>query len=187
MKNSKFSIRTIVAIGIGAAVFMILGRFGSIPSGIPNTNIETAYAYLALMAVLYGPKAGFLIGLIGHALKDLVFYGMPWFSWVISSAVVGLIIGLIYKKVKVDDGEFGKKQIIIFNITQIIANIIAWFIIAPTLDIAIYAEPATKVYIQGAIGGISNMITIGVLGTLILSTYSKTKIKSGSLRVEDEE
>ena len=28
-KNNKFSKRTIVAIGIGAAVFMILGRFGS--------------------------------------------------------------------------------------------------------------------------------------------------------------
>ncbi|MEF9990690.1 MAG: ECF-type riboflavin transporter substrate-binding protein [Romboutsia sp.] len=185
MRNNKFSIKTIVAIGIGAAVFMILGRFGSIPSGIPNTNIETAYAYLALMAILYGPKAGFLIGFIGHGLKDLVFYGMPWFSWVISSAVLGLIIGIIYKKLKVDQGEFGKKEIIIFNITQIIANVIAWFIVAPILDIYIYAEPANKVFLQGAIGGTSNMITIGILGTLILTTYSKTKIKSGSLRVED--
>lgn len=185
MEKNKFSIKTIVAIGIGAAVFMILGRFGSIPSGIPNTNIETAYAYLALMAILYGPKAGFLIGLIGHGLKDLVFYGMPWFSWVISSAVVGLIIGLISKRLKVESGEFKIKQIIIFNITQIIANVIAWFIVAPTLDIMIYAEPANKVYLQGAIGGISNMITVGVLGTLVLLTYSKTKIKSGSLRVEE--
>lgn len=185
MKNSKFSIRTIVAIGIGAAVFMILGRFGSIPTGIPNTNIETAYAYLALMAILYGPKAGFLIGLIGHSLKDLVFYGMPWFSWVISSAVVGLVIGVMYKKIKVDEGEFGNKEIIKFNITQIIANILAWFVVAPTLDIVIYLEPANKVYLQGAIGGISNMITIGVLGTIILSTYSKTKIKSGSLKIEE--
>ena len=56
--GNKLSIKTIVAIGIGAAVFMILGRFGSIPSGIPNTNIETCYAFLALMAVLYGPIAG---------------------------------------------------------------------------------------------------------------------------------
>ena len=175
MKNkNKFSIRTIVAIGIGAAVFMILGRFGSIPSGIPNTNIETSYAYLALMAILYGPAAGFLIGLIGHGLKDLVFYGMPWFSWVISSAIVGLIIG-----------DFGIKQAILFNITQIIANVVAWFIVAPTLDIVIYMDPAKKVYLQGAIGGISNMITIGILGTLLLSTYSKTKIKTGSLRVEE--
>lgn len=185
MKDNKLSIRTIVAIGIGAAVFMILGRFGSIPSGIPNTNIETAYAYLALMAILYGPKAGFLIGFIGHGLKDLVFYGMPWFSWVISSAIVGLVIGLMYKKLNVEDGEFKLKQIIIFNINQIIANVLAWFIVAPTLDIVIYAEPANKVYLQGAIGGISNMITVGVLGTIILLSYSKTKIKSGSLRVED--
>lgn len=185
MNKSKFSIKTIVAIGIGAAVFMILGRFGSIPTGIPNTNIETAYAYLALMAILYGPVAGFLIGLIGHGLKDLVFYGMPWFSWVISSAIVGLVIGLVWKKLKVNDGIFCTKQIILFNITQVIANVIAWFLVAPTLDIQIYAEPADKVYIQGMIGGISNMLTIGILGTLILLTYSKTKIKSGSLRVED--
>lgn len=184
-KNNKFSIRTIVAIGIGAAVFMILGRFGSIPTGIPNTNIETSYAYLALMSVLYGPAAGFLIGLIGHGLKDLVFYGMPWFSWVISSGIVGLIIGLVWKKVRVNSGDFGVKQIIIFNVSQIIANVMAWFIVAPTLDIVIYMEPANKVYLQGAIGGISNMVTVGILGTLLLSTYSKTKIKSGSLRIEE--
>lgn len=164
---------------------MILGRFGSIPSGIPNTNIETSYAYLALMSILYGPIAGFLIGLIGHGLKDLVFYGMPWFSWVISSAVVGLIIGMAYKKVKVSDGEFGVKDILIFNITQIISNILAWFIIAPTLDIWIYADPANKVYIQGIIGGTSNMLTIGILGTIILTSYSKTKIKSRSLKIEE--
>ena len=82
MKKNKLSIKTIVAIGIGSAVFMILGRFGSLPTGIPNTNIETAYAFLALMALLYGPLAGFLIGFIGHALKDIVFFGSPWISWV---------------------------------------------------------------------------------------------------------
>ena len=60
--GNKLSIKTIVAIGIGAAVFMILGRFGSIPSGIPNTNIETCYAFLALMAIIYGPIAGISIG-----------------------------------------------------------------------------------------------------------------------------
>ena len=94
--GNKLSIKTIVAIGIGAAVFMILGRFGSIPTGIPNTNIETCYAFLALMAILYGPFAGVAIGFIGHALKDLVFSGLPWFSWVIASAIVGLIIGSAY-------------------------------------------------------------------------------------------
>ena len=36
MKNS--SIKTVVAIGIGAALFFVLGRFVAIPSPIPNTN-----------------------------------------------------------------------------------------------------------------------------------------------------
>lgn len=182
--DKKFSIKTIVAIGIGAAVFMVLGRFGSIPTGIPNTNIETAYAYLALMSVVYGPVAGLLIGLVGHGLKDLVFYGMPWFSWVLASGIVGLVIGLISKKLNIEGG-FGKNQIILFNITQIIANAIAWFVVAPGLDVFIYAEPVNKVFIQGVVGGVFNMITVAVLGTLILSTYSKVKMKSGSLKIEE--
>ncbi|ATD55547.1 ECF-type riboflavin transporter substrate-binding protein [Clostridium chauvoei] len=184
MRYKKLSIKTIVAIGIGSAVFMILGRFGSIPTGIPNTNIETAYAFLALMALLYGPLAGMLIGFIGHALKDIVFYGSPWLSWVLASAVVGLIIGIAWEKIRINEGVFEKKQIIIFNIVQIIANGIAWFLVAPTLDIFIYAEPFNKVYLQGAIGGVSNMITVGVLGTILIANYSKTRIKRGSLRKE---
>ena len=184
MKKEIFSIKTIVAIGIGSAVFMILGRFASIPTGIPNTEIQTAYAFLALMAVIYGPIAGLSIGFIGNTLKDLTAYGTPWFSWIIASAVVGIIIGAAWKKFDVNEGQFGKKKIIGFNICQIIANVIAWFVVAPSLDILIYAEPANKVYLQGAIAGISNIITVGVLGTILIILYSKTIVKQGSLDKE---
>ena len=182
--NNKLTIKTIVAIGIGSAVFMILGRFGVIPTGIPNTSIETAYAFLALMAVIYGPVAGISIGFIGHTLKDLTAYGSPWFSWIIASAVVGLVIGLCWKKIKVNDGEFSKKEAIIFNIYQVIANAIAWILIAPGLDVLIYAEPANKVFIQGAVAFVSNGITVGILGTMLLFAYSKTRTKRGSLDLE---
>lgn len=184
MKDNKLNIKTIVAIGIGAAVFMILGRFASIPTGIPNTEIQTAYAFLALMAVIYGPIAGFSIGFIGHALKDLTAYGTLWFGWILASAAVGLIIGLCANKLKINDGEFTKKDIITFNIFQIVANVAAWIAIAPTLDVVIYAEPVNKVYIQGAVAGISNIITVGVLGTILLKLYSKTRVKKGSLDLE---
>jgi len=184
MKKEIFSIKTIVAIGIGSAVFMILGRFASIPTGIPNTEIQTAYAFLALMAVIYGPIAGLSIGFIGNTLKDLTAYGTPWFSWIIASAVVGIIIGLAWKKFDINEGEFGKKKIIGFNVCQVIANVIAWFVVAPSLDILIYAEPANKVYLQGAIAGISNIIAVGILGTILLVLYSKTIVKQGSLDKE---
>ena len=46
------SIKTVIAIGIGAAVFMVLARFAAIPTPIPNTTFNTAYGFLALMSVI---------------------------------------------------------------------------------------------------------------------------------------
>ena len=54
MKNNS-SIKTVVAVGIGAALFFVLGRFVAIPSPVPNTNISLQYAVLALLATMYGP------------------------------------------------------------------------------------------------------------------------------------
>lgn len=181
-RKPLLSIKTIVAIGIGAAIFVILGRFVSIPTGIPNTEIQSSYAFLALMAVIFGPVAGGLIGLIGHALKDAIFYGSPWWSWVVVSMLVGFAIGLVSKKIDIESGGFGAKQIISFNIVQAISQAIGWFLIAPTLDIWIYAEPANKVYTQGIVAGISNIVTVGVIGTLLLIAYAKTRVQSGSLK-----
>ncbi|KAA0965062.1 ECF-type riboflavin transporter substrate-binding protein [Sporosarcina sp. ANT_H38] len=185
MKKSIFSTKTIVAIGIGTALFVILGRFASIPTGIPNTSIETNYALLALISTIFGPIAGLFIGLIGHALKDAISYGSVWWSWVIVSAFIGLGIGLFRKMFSIQDGEFGRKKIIAFNIAQSSVQAIGWFIIAPILDILIYAEPANKVFTQGIIAGISNIITVGILGTFLLAAYAKTRTKKGSLSYED--
>lgn len=182
--KNLLSIKTIVAIGIGAAVFIILAKFASIPSPIPNTSIQTSYAFLALMAVVFGPIAGGLIGLIGHALNDAISYGSIWWSWVVVSLIVGFLIGLAAKRIDIESGDFTKKKVISFNITQVIAQAIGWFLIAPTLDILIYAEPANKVFVQGIFAGISNMITVGIIGTILLFAYAKTRNQSNSLERE---
>ncbi|WP_411344373.1 ECF-type riboflavin transporter substrate-binding protein [Paenibacillus sp. WLX1005] len=182
--KNGLSVKTIVAIGIGSALFVILGRFASIPSFIPDTNIETTYALLALFALLYGPWAGLLIGLIGHTLKDAIFYGSPWFSWVIASAVFGLIVGLLTRRIGIADGEFGTREIITFNVSQLIANIVSWLIVAPVLDILIYSEPANKVFVQGVGAMVSNTVSVAIIGTLLALAYAKTRTKRGSLTRE---
>lgn len=182
MKN--LSIKTIVAIGIGAAVFAILMRFVIIPTGIPNTNIQTAYAFLALMAVVFGPVAGGLIGFIGHTLNDALSYGSVWWSWVIVSLFIGLFIGLFKDRINIESGEFGKKEIISFNIVQIVVQAIGWIVIAPVLDILIYAEPANKVFVQGLVAAGVNIVSVGIIGTILLATYAKTRTKSDSLTKE---
>ena len=183
MKNN--SVRTIVAIGIGAALFFVLGRFVAIPSPVPNTNICTQYGLLAFMAALFGPVAGALIGLIGHALIDFSYGWGIWWSWVFASACFGVVVGLASKRFRLADGECGKKDILRFNLYQIIGHVIAWGLIAPTLDIVIYAEPANKVFLQGLVGGAANIVTTAIVGTLLCVAYAATKPKKGSLKEEE--
>ena len=180
----KSPVTTIVAIGIGAALFFVLGRFVAIPSPVPNTNISLQYGLLAFMAALYGPIAGCLIGLIGHALIDFSFGWGIWWSWGIASACFGALIGLVSRKLALADGLFPKKDAVRFNVYQIVAHILAWGLIAPVLDIVIYAEPANKVFLQGLAGGIANIVTTAIVGTLLCMAYAAAKPKKGSLKEE---
>ena len=61
----------------------------------------------------------------------------------------------------------------------------AWIGLAPVLDILIYAEPAKKVFMQGVLAFIGNIVVAGVLGTLLAAAYSKVGAKSSSLTKED--
>lgn len=180
----KFSVKTIVAIGIGAALFFVLGRFVAIPSPVPNTNISVQYGLLAFMAIVYGPVAGALMGLIGHTLIDFSWGGSPWWSWIIASAVFGLLMGFGAKLLKMEEAEMGKKGLIKFNIVQIVSHVICWGGVAPVLDILIYNEPVNKVFTQGLVAGISNAVTTAIVGSLLCIAYAATKTKAGSLTKE---
>ena len=182
--NKKSPVVTIVAIGIGAALFFVLGRFVAIPSPVPNTTISIQYGLLAFMAALFGPVAGILIAFIGHALIDFSYGWGIWWSWVIASGVAGLVMGLGAKKINVEK-SFGTKEIVTFNITQVIAHLIAWGIVAPVLDILIYSEPANKVFLQGLVRGLANIVTTAIVGTLLCVAYAAAKPKAGSLKKEN--
>lgn len=179
MKNN--SIKTVVATGIGAALFIIIGTLINIPTPIPNTNIQLQYAVIALFAVIYGPTVGFFSGFIGHALKDALQYGSPWWTWVLVSGLIGLAIGLLAKKINIGKSPLTAKDYVWFNAVQIIANVVGWALIAPYGDILIYSEPASKVFAQGILSAVINSLTIAIGGSHLLAVYSKTRTQSGSL------
>ncbi len=120
MKNN--SIKTVVATGIGAALFVVIGILISIPTlVVPNTSIQLQYAVQPLFSVIFGPVVGFLVGFIGHAFKDALQYGSPWWSWVLASGVFGLVLGFAKNRLRVQEGIFEKKDILSFNLFQIMA------------------------------------------------------------------
>ena len=183
--NKKFSVKTIVAIGIGAALFFVCGRFIAIPSPVPNTSITIQYGVLAFIAAVFGPVAGLLSGFIGHALIDFSYGWGVWWSWVIASAIFGLLMGLACWKSPITDGVFGGRQIAFFNIAQVICHVICWGVVAPVLDIAIYAEPVEKLFAQGLMSGIANAVTTAIVGTLLCVAYAAARPRKGSLTKED--
>lgn len=177
----KVNTKTIVATGLGAAIFMLLFMYVKVPSPIPETSFQTAYGLSSFFAALFGPIAGALISFIGHALSDAVQYGTPWWSWVIASGVSGFVFGFSFKRTRVEEGEFKGKDILTFNLIQIIGNAIAWILVAPVLDILIYQEPVSLVFTQGFTAFFMNSISAGVIGTLLLIAYAATRTKKGSL------
>ncbi len=183
--NNKIGIKEVVAIGIGTALFVVLTTV-QIPIGIPNTYLQPRMAIMAFLAAVFGPIVGGVIGLLGHALGDAIFYGSVWWSWVFPEAVVGIGVGAFASKFAVKEGGFSTaRNIIMFNLVQIFANAIAWILVAPILDILVYAEPANKVFVQGMFAFLGNIIIIGVLGTIFLVAYSKVVGGSNDLKKED--
>lgn len=180
----NFNTKTLVATALGAALFTVLFMYVKIPTGIPSTEIQTAYGIGGFFAAMFGPLSGFLVAFIGHFISDSLQYG-AWWSWIIASGACCFIIGLVYPKLHVEEGILTKKDIVTYNVFQIAANLIAWVIVAPVLDIVIYGEPVELVFTQGLVAAICNAVSAGVIGTLLLVLYSKTRAQKGSLTKEE--
>ena len=131
--------------------------------------------------MVFGPIAGALIAFIGHALSDTFLWGSAWWSWVIASGVAGFGFGLAKKWIDSESGVFGTKEILTFNAVQAVAHFVAWVVVAPILDILIYSEPVNLVFTQGLVAFIGNAISTGIIGTLLLVVYARTRTPESSL------
>jgi class 3 adenylate cyclase/uncharacterized membrane protein len=189
MGNVKNFFNFTAAIVIGAVLMFVLNRYLAIPTGVPDTSFQFGIPILAVFAAALGPIAGFLIGFIGHALVDISWggFGGVWWSWVISSAFFGLVVGSFRKFFKIEAGGFGVKQALLFNIVQAVANVAAYVFIARILDLVMYNEPFGKLTLQGFVAAGINIGAVLILGTIFAVGYSKTLTKTGHQKDEDSE
>ena len=184
MKKNLFSTKAIVATAVGAALFYVLAKYVAIPSGIPNTTFALQYGILSFFSAIFGPICGALIGFIGHWLNDLTAGWGVWWTWVVASAVTGLISGLVYNKINVANGEFGKKEFTKYAIYNLIAYAVSWLVVAPAGDVFIYNEPTDKLLLQASFSFVADFAVALIIGGLLCFAYAKTIAKPGSLDKE---
>lgn len=179
----EFDTKTVVTIGIGAALYGVLGLFG-FPIA-PNTNIKPAVALLSIFAALFGPVVGFLVGFIGHALTDMIAGWGIWWGWVLSSAIMGLFMGLVYnyKEFSVKNGIATKRHYIYMIFTGTIGIIIA-FVFAGAFDVMFMSEPANKIVIQVVGAIVSNLIVFLALGIPAILGLVNVNKKNSNLELD---
>ena len=179
MKNQ--SIKQVVAIGVWSCA-LCCHRDDQYSNACSKYKHPASVCGTEPLVYYFGPLVGLLVGLIGHAVKDsLAGYGL-WWTWIIASGLFGLAVGLFRKYIRVTQGVFELKDIVFFNLIQIVANALVWGVLAPLGDVVIYQEAAEKVFAQGIVAGIANAVTVAIAGTLLLLAYSRTQTRSGSLK-----
>lgn len=180
-RGRHMSTKTVVAIGIGAALYAALSAI-SIPIG-PNTSFRIAIALLPIFGAFFGPTAGFLIGFIGHALNDAFMYGSVWWSWVFMSAMMGFFGGFVCLNKKFDplQGVCTKLHTGLMylwaGVGMFAGSIIAYF-----GDVYLYGEPPGKLFVQITLANISNLLVIAVVGIPAVALIAKSKAKNKGLK-----
>ncbi len=182
-KNSKNVILMVVATAIGAALYGVGGMIG-IPI-FANTTIKPAMAILALVSILYGPIAGMLVGFIGHWLTDMMMGWGVWITWVIGSAIVGLVLGLFPRltKHRLSEGLFAAKDWIVLLVLSFVANFVGYGI-SGLLDFLLMGEPGNKVVAQAALAGVTNTIVIVIIAGIILQIIANRNKQKQNLTEE---
>ncbi|MBN7774088.1 ECF-type riboflavin transporter substrate-binding protein [Clostridium aminobutyricum] len=179
-RGKSMSTKTVVAVGIGAALYAALSAV-AIPIG-PNTSFRIAIVLLPIFGAFFGPAAGFLIGFIGHALNDAFMYGSVWWSWVFMSAMLGFFGGFVRMDKRFDplNGVCTKLNILSLYIWSAVGMFVG-SMMAYFGDVHLYGEPAEKLFIQITLANISNLVVVFVIGVPAIAIIAKSRTKNSGL------
>lgn len=179
--------KTVVAIAIGAALFGVLMNYGGIPI-FTNTKLTTAMIVPVIVGASFGPVPAFIACLAGNTIADLIGGWGYWFDWSIGNGVLGFIVGLLpLYGARISDGIFKVKHAIIYAITCIVGNALAFGLVTPIFTTLFYGGELQVTFFQSFTGGIANTLVLTVIGIPILYTLSKFNAKNTNLTLEESE
>lgn len=97
MQNESSQSRTLIMCALFTALNIVLGMtVGSLELPFYGDTLGTIFA-----GIYFGPVYGIVVGFLGSFLKDLIFSGMENLPFALVNMMIGLVVGLAYKKLKI--------------------------------------------------------------------------------------
>lgn len=181
----KWNTKTIIGIAIGAALFGVLMNFGSIRV-FTNTSLSTAMIIDVIVGALFGPLPAALAAFFGNVIADLIGGWGFWFDWSIGNGVLGFFVGLLpVYGAKIADGIFEVKHAVIYAVTVVVGNILAFGVITPILTYLFYSQELTITWGQAFAAVVSNASVQVIIGIPLLFLLAKRNAQSNNLKKED--
>lgn len=173
--------KTIVGVAIGAALFGVLMNFGGIRV-FSNTSLTTAMIVPVIVGALFGPLPAALAAGIGNVIADLIGGWGFWFDWSIGNAFLGLCVGALpFYGAKIEEGIFTVKHMIIYAITCILGNAIAFGLITPIFTYFFYNGDFEITLIQTLVGSVANCAVLIIIGIPVLIALAKRNARGTNL------
>ncbi|MBP2001843.1 energy-coupling factor transport system substrate-specific component [Paenibacillus shirakamiensis] len=179
----KFNTRTVVTIGIGAALYGATSWIG-IPL-IADTQLRPAIALLAIFGALFGPVVAFLAGIIGHIISDFVQGGIVWWGWALGSGITAAFMGLIFlsKGFNPQEGQVSRKHLLLFTVYGLVGIVVS-LTFSGLFDIYVMNEPNDKILAQVALASAANILVFLVLGLPAVWAFAKRNRENTNLSVD---
>ncbi|MGG6313406.1 ECF-type riboflavin transporter substrate-binding protein [Paenibacillus macerans] len=179
----NWSTRTVVTIGIGAALYGATSWIG-IPIA-PDTQLRPAIALLAIFGALFGPVVGFIAGFIGHVINDLITSGTVWWGWALGSGITAAFMGLIYlsKDFNAQEGIMKKSHLVRFVIYGVVGIFVS-LAFSGFFDTVLMGEPNDKIVVQVVSAGLANIAVFLILGLPAVWAYVKRNRNNSNLSVD---
>jgi len=182
MKEKKslwsFGTRQVVFAAIGAALYGVLSfvfNFLQLPAS-GNVAFRPAIVIPLFFGVAFGPIVGFITGMLGNIIGDLLSgYGF-WIWWDLGNGLIGLVAGLCagmmvdYKSVK---------DIIIAEVFVVLGCAVGMFVASASEMWVSGLDFATAMATNFVPAFVTNVINGLVLTPLLMIAYSAIRGRSG--------
>lgn len=167
MKENKFIKTGLVHI---VSLIVLVFSYHYVRIALPffeGVEINFFYILLAIVAGLAGSLFAAVVGVSTIIIDLLLGTTEQWIAIAISVGILGYVFGLGIRRKSFLSGTFSRHDALRFNVIQVVANVIIFGLILPTLEVFFYQASTAVVFINGWIFSMINSILIAIFATAL--------------------